>query len=591
MARFTSTVLVALSFSLASPWSVAAKPDPAPEPGVGVCKRGESVLTLRARELREWPGGRLLKSWEQGTPLSLACDDMMVVVGFPGPKGGRLEFLVPGEPEWEISKRVDLRSRAEQLAAGGGRAYHIHERRGDFALWIVDPNSDRKPLMRALPARPSAIAMAPSGAGLFLAVGSNIRSFELPEGYSREVFPFPEEITALATMPLESRVLVAQGPRLVAVDLDDTRTRGSLPVRASVELSGTIVDIAWIERGRSAVALTAEPATLVVLDGAHLLPTRRTALAEPADALAIFGDAGVAVVRESKPLEEVDLDALERVEFVLEKKPRPAPPAAVAEPAPAKTEPARVEPEPKPQPKSLPKAQPPTEPAPPSKPRGETVERVPPAPKTSPAEASPPAEAPSDEPSETAAATPLPKSPAPVKAPAKASTPAAKPKPVTPAIPAAPRRVDPLPEEKVAPAPPEPREPAPTPKQQPEPQPKPQSKPQPEPAAPPAQLATAVSAEAAPGELVVELTGRVALVAEVVILGPNSVLAEHSRLAPERIDEGRALLRVKELAPGSYRVVPMGPGGSSLASSPSFAGITIEEGQGARASFTIVRRR
>jgi hypothetical protein len=84
------------------------------------------------------------------------------------------------------------------------------------------------------------------------------------------------------------------------------------------------------------------------------------------------------------------------------------------------------------------------------------------------------------------------------------------------------------------------------------------------------------------------ITGEVDLVAEIVILGPDSVLTEYRRIAPERL-EGRAVFRLGGVPAGTYRVLPMGRDGASLLARPAFQSVGVTAEAGGRADFEIVR--
>jgi hypothetical protein len=80
---------------------------------------------------------------------------------------------------------------------------------------------------------------------------------------------------------------------------------------------------------------------------------------------------------------------------------------------------------------------------------------------------------------------------------------------------------------------------------------------------------------------------------EVVLLGPNNLLREAARVPsrPTPGDGEAAAFLAGDLAPGRYRVVPMGADGASLACRPSFATVTITRERGARADFEVIGRR
>jgi hypothetical protein len=85
------------------------------------------------------------------------------------------------------------------------------------------------------------------------------------------------------------------------------------------------------------------------------------------------------------------------------------------------------------------------------------------------------------------------------------------------------------------------------------------------------------------------LRGQSALVTEVVLLGPDSLLAEQARVAPERTRDGRIVYRANDLPAGVYRVRPMGRNGASLATEPEEATASVGADEGTRVDFEILR--
>ena len=83
-----------------------------------------------------------------------------------------------------------------------------------------------------------------------------------------------------------------------------------------------------------------------------------------------------------------------------------------------------------------------------------------------------------------------------------------------------------------------------------------------------------------------QLGGRAELVAEIVILGPDSALKQFSRVKPI-VEGGTGSYQVSGVPPGRYHVMPMGKGGASLKSRPAIVTVSVTSGAGARADFTI----
>lgn len=134
-----------------------------------------------------------------------------------------------------------------------------------------------------------------------------------------------------------------------------------------------------------------------------------------------------------------------------------------------------------------------------------------------------------------------------------------------------------------APIPPPSRDPSPASEVPPSPPPDPAPAPPPAPVPPPPPSPAPTIEQTPPaGTIAGVLRGEVALVAEIVVAGPDNITAIAARRAPDR-----GTFRASGLAPGTYRVTPMGPKGATLRSSPAFATVTLGADQGARADFEI----
>ncbi|RMG45596.1 MAG: carboxypeptidase regulatory-like domain-containing protein [Acidobacteria bacterium] len=93
--------------------------------------------------------------------------------------------------------------------------------------------------------------------------------------------------------------------------------------------------------------------------------------------------------------------------------------------------------------------------------------------------------------------------------------------------------------------------------------------------------------EAPAGKIEGSLRGRVELAAEVVLVGPDDILREWARLAPDPAGPGRAGFRAEGLPPGRYRVMIFGPGGASLDVRPEVADVRVGPGETVRLRFEV----
>ena len=166
--------------------------------------------------------------------------------------------------------------------------------------------------------------------------------------------------------------------------------------------------------------------------------------------------------------------------------------------------------------------------------------------------------------------------------PASEAAPGAKAEPVSVLPPAQP------PVAKAEPAPPVAEaEPAPpVVKAEPEPEPEPEPAPpppRPPPAAAPEPPPAVVEDAPAAGTIAGVLRGHTELVAEIAIAGPDNITRIAARVTPDR-----GTFRATGLAPGTYRITPMGAKGATLRAMPRFATVKLAPGSGARADFQVV---
>jgi hypothetical protein len=108
--------------------------------------------------------------------------------------------------------------------------------------------------------------------------------------------------------------------------------------------------------------------------------------------------------------------------------------------------------------------------------------------------------------------------------------------------------------------------------------------------APPAQAETArCSAQPQAGQIAIEIEDKSRWAAELVVLGPDSLLKEAWRqvFSPSET----TCVAITGLAPGRYRVVLMGPSGRSLATEPEFAAIALTPFEAPLLRFTVRGRR
>ncbi len=524
--------------------------------GKGLCIFGAQTLYLVESQLRSWPEGELVKDWGSLNPLAFDCDDGQVAVAFVGKKGGRVEILRLTDGEFVRSGQIELRFRPGLVRLLAGQLVVVGQRGKQVQLFIAPPDGSARGINRPLTSWPAALALAPDGTRLFVAQEATLKSFQLPRLFSREVFSFPGAIDAVASRTASSRMLVATGRKIMLVDLRDPRQRGALPVRAEARSAGRIVQLFWLDGGEMAAAVTVDPAEVMFLAGEHLVPAGKMALEfAPAQAVAqgpsrvlamsATGDLALAMLSPQEMANAQRRDASQGSQ-----RPLLPPPAAPAPHLPSDDPPPL-------HPKPAPRSSDNTAPLPASP--------VAPAEKSRPM----PAESP---------VKPAPTLAGPSSAPAGKLPPSAAPAPRFP-------RARTVPSEKVAapvlPPPASMAAPARESTQVP-------SSTRPSLASPPE--SPRLDQRAVPGGVIEgEVRGRADLVTELVALGPDNILKERARVAPEQ-SAGTVIYRFKELPAGRYRIQPVGADGASLASSPAFADVQVTQDAGERVDFRIKGR-
>lgn len=588
---------IRLVFTLGWLLFMVAGPAPAAAPPRWFCADGETVAVVEGQAVKSWPQGETIVGLPVGATATVACAPQRVAI-VVAPTEGKLRIQVFEKADGSWRSLVEFQPRTQVLGIElvGERLVGRYEDRHEGGLFFLDLRHGAALEKRPLP-NTGAWAVSADGREVYVASGKEIRTFRVSNGGTWQVFTFPEPVTALATHPGLPWLLVGQGPTLVLVDPADPQVRGQLPIRlASRAWSGTVTWAGWLSAdGSLAGVLLDDQLPLIALRGADLQQVAEVGAAGEA-AVAVLEDGRLLVGRAGK----LDYLALPEAVRIAGVRPvlKPLPPAenttpdkpvqarAVELPAkhsrskekapPPPKAPAKVEPVPPPPPPPV-QLPPPAEPK--EKPALPTPEPPIPAPAPQPLKAEP-APAPPPVKAEPAPAPP------PVKAePAPAPPPAAvieKPAVATPPAPApAPPNEQPIPPPAPKPAPPAPP-PAP-------------AKTEPTSVPPPSVPAPAPSSMAAPplgapvegGGITGTITGRIELVAEVVLIGPNHISRVHSRIQPQR--QGAALVfEAKGLPPGRYRVIPMGPKGASLAAVPSIGDVTVSADRGAKIEFKIL---
>ena len=534
--RAVSPPAIALAAVLLAAGSIPAHADALCAP-----PGAEGAFVGRGAELRAWPGGETLWSAPPGagTVFSLACDGTRVVAGLAREDGrGRVVVLERGPSGWAPGAEIVLRGVPAAIALAGDRVAIVVRERRRAVLGFVGTAGGRLE-ERELPAMPKALATSPDGSAFLVALEDGLRTFRAADGGTWLIYDLPGTATALAARRGVPRVLVSRAGVLEALDLRDVPVRGVLPARETAELASVALWAAWADgAGRVAAVLLGEGPAVAFLAGEDLRELARVALPEIPGALAAIdggrvlwldarseahvaeaGAGGLAGAR--APRFEPLPVVREEVATTPGQDAAPPPPVAQVEtPTPPPPPVAKAEPVPVPAPEPVPA------PAP-SPPPAAKVEAPPPPPAV---EVTPP--------------PPAAKVEAPPPPTVEATSPPLPAKVETPPLP------PPAPQRPVA-----------------------------EPAPPPA----VVEDTPAAGTIAGVLRGQEALVAEVVIAGPDNITRIASRVAP-----ARGTFHATGLAPGTYRVTPMGAKGTTLRAIPGFATVKLVPGSGARADFQIV---
>ena len=537
-------------------------------PAVEICLPGGGApfLLLHGDRVLEGPDGTLVWEGPAESATGLACAGALAVVGVRQGERGKLVWLERAASAWTVVKETGTRGVPIFLTMTGDRVAAVAIGRKDSEL-VVDTRSSQRPVERSLPGEPSCLASSPDGKLLLVGRGSRIVTYRAENTGTWVVFELEDEITGCATRPGVPWVLISQGTAVVAVDPRDRPDRGRLPRRAEVELGGTIEKLAWTGGGELVTVSLADPPRLVHLRGNDLSLALEKRVAQPVAALAGVAAGWVVTADAEGRISE------HRVPDEL---------LAAARP-PARVLPAPVAPEPEPEPALDVRAEPAAPPKPPSVPEVKPAPAPVPEVKLEPVVPPKLAPVPDVKPAPVPAPVPEVKL-EPVDAPKPPSVPEVKPEPVPAPVPEV--KPDPVDAPKPPIVPEVKPEPVPAPEVRAEPvvPPKPPSVPDVKPEPVPAPEARAEPGRTLRGVL----TGRVALVAEIVVLGPDSILSELARVSP-RSEGGVTLFVLENVPPGSYRLIPMGERGSSLAARPPMAVVAVEEERGGRADFEIVK--
>ena len=555
-------ILLAIAPFLVSATLAAESPS---APAAAVCSPapGRRAVALADRvELR--PGGVVLAAAGRRIDALGCADDALVAATSEAGRKPRAARIAMGPDGARTVLETALPGRAVAVAATADRIAAACAVRNGGALVVAGAGGFRRET--PLPGPPSALAASPDGTAVFVAVGKELRAFRLDTGGTWIVLTFDAPVTAAAFAPDGTRMVVAVGPRLDLIDVAVRTFRGVPPRLASADLDGVP---RWVGLSRGGAVAALVGAKALLFDARDLSPLGEFAVDPAAAGLAL--DADAAWIDAGGALREAPLPAPSRARPA-PAPPRPAPPPPEAPAAAPRPEPAPPAP-PQPQPPSAaqaptPKPQPPpAAQAPVAKPQAPPAAQPPVAKPQAPPAAQPPTPKPQPPP---VAQAPTPK---PQAAPVAPPRPPSEPRPATTE---APKPATPAP----AP-PPAPREEPPAPREE---QPAAEAAPPPAPPSPP--RPPQAEAPIPEGAIVGTIAGRADLAAEIVVAGPDNVLAVAARQKP-RMDGPRAVFRVEGLRPGRYRIVAMGANGASLATTPAWAEATLRPGAGARVEIRV----
>lgn len=381
---------------------------------------------------------------------------------------------------------------------------------------------------------------------ILVACEDEIRTFALPALTSGPLYRLPGTNLAVAAVPRSMRILVGRPNEIAVIDPRSQQGRDGIPILAKAGTPGPVADLLPGLDGDDAVARLADGRTLrldlrtmTLEDGdpapylVHVRPVENSLAAVPPPPPPPRSAPSAAAEGEKSRLPEL--------------------PAAVAAGAAAGVAAGAAAAAPSPSPKPI-ETKPQSAPAAP--PPASTVTAPTQAPP--PPAAAPPKTIESADPAAAAAAaaaagTAASKS----AAPASPTPKGVEDKPPAPASPPPPIEEKPKPTAPVPPPPPPPVSPPATPPVE--------SKEAPKDAAP----------ATGPGTVRGTVTGPAAsLVVAVLLMGPDSVLREAARVAPD----ATGAFTFEGLEPGRYRVVADGGGKKALVSEPSFVTIVVTPG-------------
>jgi hypothetical protein len=220
-----------------------------------------------------------LGSLEGALAFAVSEDGAVALATLPSEHAARRSVLRIGHADGTAGE-LELPGEAPALvvAAAGDVAFAIvreSDKKGAIrrvTLVRVDPATVRATTQLALPATARGLAFGAGEASLLVASKDDLRSFMLPALTSGPLFRVAGANTAVAPLAGSTRVLLAQGARLVVVDLASPQNREGLPVAAAIEAAAPVrmlasspdeaTGLAQLEDG-SVVGVETEPLHLV----------------------------------------------------------------------------------------------------------------------------------------------------------------------------------------------------------------------------------------------------------------------------------------------------------------------------------------
>ncbi len=170
----------------------------------------------------------------------LLCDPergQIVLLGVDGKSRVHLWLLQPQSDRWQVGRALHDLPSVTSVALSEGSLVLGVVRRETAELWLMPAEGKSRPQVRQVGMPIVGLVLSGDRSIWWVATGNELRGFSRDDGSTRESFVFPAPLSALAAVTGSSLLVTAWSDTVVLIDPLDRPARGVLPWRAQAALT------------------------------------------------------------------------------------------------------------------------------------------------------------------------------------------------------------------------------------------------------------------------------------------------------------------------------------------------------------------